>query len=250
MSTTTITYIGGPTAVLEYAGLRIVTDPTFDPPQSYAIPGSATLVKTAGPGVERAALPPIDLVLLSHHGHKDNLDYEGLELLATGVLTLSTPDAATELFGGGLVGLDDWESHHIGEVAVTAVPALHGPPGSERWVGRVTGFVMEAPGEPTVYVSGDNASLALVSQIAERFPAVDIALLFAGAAQAPNTPGTLTLTSAESVDAARALGVSRVVGLHTEDWRHFTESRADLEAAFAEAGLPLVATPRGERVAL
>ena len=49
MSTTTITYIGGPTAILEYAGLRIVTDPTFDGPGSYEDPGETTLVKTAGP---------------------------------------------------------------------------------------------------------------------------------------------------------------------------------------------------------
>jgi L-ascorbate metabolism protein UlaG (beta-lactamase superfamily) len=27
-----ITYIGGPTALLEFGGLRLLTDPTFDPP--------------------------------------------------------------------------------------------------------------------------------------------------------------------------------------------------------------------------
>jgi L-ascorbate metabolism protein UlaG (beta-lactamase superfamily) len=250
MSRTTITYIGGPTAVMEYAGLTVVTDPTFDPPQSYVTPGSSTLVKTAGPGIPRTEIGDVDLILLSHHGHKDNLDYEGLELLATGALTLSTADAATELFGGGLVGLDDWESYPSGAVTVTAVPALHGPPGSERWVGRVTGFVLEADNEPTVYVSGDNASLGLVSQIAERFPDIDIALLFAGAARTPIAPGALTLRSEDAVEAARILGASRVIGLHTEDWEHFSESRADLEAAFAAAGLPLLETPRGVCVEL
>jgi CspA family cold shock protein len=39
------------------------------------------------------------------------------------------------------------------------VPALHGPEGSEHLVGEVTGFVLAGPGLPTVYVSGDNASL-------------------------------------------------------------------------------------------
>ncbi|CAN5323706.1 MBL fold metallo-hydrolase [soil metagenome] len=244
MSTTTITYIGGPTALLSYAGLTIVTDPTFDPPQTYSEPGSSTLVKTHGPAIARVDLPSIDLILLSHHSHKDNLDYEGLELLATGVPTLSTPDAATELFGGGLQGLDNWESTTIGDVTITAVPALHGPPGSERFVGHVTGFVLEAEGEPSVYVSGDNASLPLVRQIAERFPAIDIAVLFAGAARTRIVDGALTLTSADAVEAARILGASRVVGLHTEHWEHFSESRADLEAAFAGSTV-LVDTPAG-----
>lgn len=248
MSLTTLTYIGGPTAVLEYAGLRIVTDPTFDPPGRYGDEDD-DLVKTAGPGIQRLDIGAIDLVLLSHHEHEDNLDYEGLELLAQGVLTLSTMKAATDLFGGAVVGLDNWETHEVGGVTVTAVPALHGPPGSEARLGPVIGFVLEAPGEPTIYVSGDNASLPLVEQIAGAFDHFDIALLFAGAARIPQIDAPLTLTSADAAAAARLLGVSTVVGLHTEDWEHFSENRAQLEAAFDGTDL-LVATPRGETVTL
>lgn len=249
MSTTTITWVGGPTAVLEYAGLRIVTDPTFDPPGSYQDPGESVLVKTAGPAFDRSDLGPIDAVLLSHHGHKDNLDYEGLELIATGVPTLSTRDAAADLFGGSVIGLDSWETHDLGPVTVTAVPALHGPPGSERFVGPVTGFVLEAAGEPTVYVSGDNASIPLVEQIASRFPDVAIAVLFAGAARVAGLDAALTLTSPDAARAAGILGARVVVGVHTEDWTHFSESREQLEAAFEGTGL-LVATPRGVTVSL
>ncbi len=249
MSTTTITWIGGPTAVLDYAGLRIVTDPTFDPPGSYSDPGETTLVKTAGPAFDRSELGPIDLILLSHHAHKDNLDYEGLELIATGVPTLSTRDAAADLFGGSVIGLDSWETHELGAITITAVPALHGPPGSERHVGQVTGFVLEAPDEPTVYVSGDNASIPLVEQIADRFPDVAIAVLFAGAARVPDIAGALTLTSPDAVRAAAVLGARRVVGVHTSDWAHFSETRAQLEAAFAGTDL-LVDTPRGVTVTL
>ncbi len=248
-----VTYIGGPTVLLEYAGLLIVTDPTFDPPQSYSDgDGSPPLVKTAGPGIERGDLPPVDLVLLSHHEHEDNLDYEGLELLATGIRTYSTMKAAGDLFGGGVVGLDPWESDEFNGITVTAVPALHGPPGSERRLGPVIGFVLEAAGEPTVYVSGDNASIPLVEQIAERFPDVGIAVLFAGAAQYGDLPGPLTLSSADAARAAGILGAPTVVGVHTEDWEHFSESRADLEAAFEGAfeRTPLIATPRGQRVEL
>ena len=248
MSTTTsVTYIGGPTVLLEYAGLRIVTDPTFDAPQVYT-DEDGSLEKTAGPGIQRADLGTVDLVLLSHHKHEDNLDYEGLELLATGVRTYSTPAAAMDLFGGNVVGLDPWETDAFEGVIVTAVPALHGPPGSERRLGTVTGFVLEFDDAPTVYVSGDNASLPLVEQIAERFPHIELAVLFAGAAQYPPLPGPLTLSSVDAAAAARILGASTVVGVHFEDWTHFTEDRAALEAAFG--GAPLVATPRGVRVEL
>ncbi len=249
MSTTTITYIGGPTAILEYSGLRFVTDPTFDEPQTYAEPGSTTLVKTAGPGISRAEIGAVDAVLLSHHSHKDNLDYEGLELIATGVPTISTRDAASDLFGGSVIGLDSWESYPLGPVTITAVPALHGPPGSEPMVGKVTGFVLEASGEPTVYISGDNASLPLVEQIAGRFPDIDIALLFAGAVRVPRIDGLLTLAATDAVRAAELLGASRVVGLHVEDWEHFTENADDFATAFSSTGV-LVVTPRSETVPL
>lgn len=247
MSELTLTYLGGPTAVIGYAGLRLVTDPTFDAPQRYVTEGETTLVKTVGPGIERTDLGPIDGILLSHHEHKDNLDWEGLELIATGIPTLSTPEAASDLFGGSVIGLDSWETHTLGPVTITAVPALHGPPGSEPLVGKVTGFVLEAAGEPTVYVSGDNASLPLVGQIAEHFAQIDVAVLFAGAVRVPGITGLLTLDAAQAVQAARILGARRVVGLHAEDWEHFTEDRATLEAAFAGTGL-LVPTPRGETV--
>lgn len=247
-TSTSVTYIGGPTVLLEYAGLRIVTDPTFDAPQRYPDESGGALVKTTGPGIARGDLGRVDLVLLSHHSHEDNLDYEGLELLATGVRTYSTRKAALDLFGGDVVGLDPWETDAFEGIVVTAVPALHGPPGSEQRLGPVTGFVLEADDSPTVYVSGDNASLALVEQIADRFPHIEVAILFAGAAQYPPLPGPLTLSSQDAAAAARILGASTVVGVHTEDWAHFTEDRATLEAAFG--GAPLVATPRGERVEL
>ena len=32
MTTVEITYVGGPTAVIGFAGLRLLTDPTFDAP--------------------------------------------------------------------------------------------------------------------------------------------------------------------------------------------------------------------------
>jgi L-ascorbate metabolism protein UlaG (beta-lactamase superfamily) len=40
-------YLGGPTALLELGGWRLLTDPTFDPPGDYPA-GSRVLRKTIG----------------------------------------------------------------------------------------------------------------------------------------------------------------------------------------------------------
>ncbi len=247
MSSAAITYVGGPTAIIEWAGLRLLTDPTFDEPQTYADPDGTPLVKTHGPGISIDELGAIDVVLLSHHEHEDNFDTLGATLLPGMVLTgtvLSTPEAAADL---GVTGLAPWSRFVLGAATITAVPALHGPPGCESYMGTVTGFVLEAAGEPTIYVSGDNSSLDCVREIAARFTSIDIAVLFAGAARVPSIDAPLTLTSADAVTAAEILAAKIVVGLHTEDWEHFSESRAQLEQAFAGA---LASTPRGVRVEL
>jgi len=107
-----------------------------------------------------------------------------------------------------------------------------------RITGEVIGFVLTAPDLPTVYVSGDNASLAVVEEIAARFGPVDTALLFAGAARTGLFDGVLlTLDSEQAAAAAVLLGARRVVPLHFNGWRHFTEGAERLSQAFAAAGL-------------
>lgn len=63
-----LTLIGGPTVLIEVAGFRLLTDPTFDAPREYALP-HAVLRKTAGPALAATAVGPIDAVLLSHDQH-------------------------------------------------------------------------------------------------------------------------------------------------------------------------------------
>jgi L-ascorbate metabolism protein UlaG (beta-lactamase superfamily) len=227
--------LGGPSLLIEYGGACFAVDPTFDSAGEYPI-GSRTLIKTSDAPLQPGDVGPVDAVLLSHDQHPDNLDREGRTFLTTVPLVVTTPLAAGRLDATSR-GLEPWEAVEIGEVTVTAVPAQHGPDGTEAATGPVTGFVLEAGGAPTVYISGDNASLRLVAGIAERFPAIEVAILFAGAARTPLVDGHLTLTSAEAAEAARLLGRPRVLPAHTEGWAHFTESTDDFTAAFAAAGL-------------
>ncbi|WP_328872697.1 MBL fold metallo-hydrolase [Streptomyces sp. NBC_00287] len=239
-----IRVLGGPTAFFEYGGLRFLTDPTFDGPGEY--PGRAVLRKTAPAAAAPADLGPVDVVLLSHDEHADNLDHSGRALLDGVPLTLTTPGGGRRL-GGSARGMADWETAELdrpegGTVTVTAVPAIHGPgprEAVEPVTGEVVGFVLTGEGLPSVYVSGDNASLDAVKEIADRFGPVDTAILFAGAPRFPILfdGAPLVLDSAQAAEAARLLGARRVVPVHCDSWDHFTEGRADVEAAFQAAGL-------------
>ncbi|WP_042377648.1 MBL fold metallo-hydrolase [Streptacidiphilus melanogenes] len=238
--------LGGPTASFEYGGLHFLTDPTFDEPGDYQNPGRPLLTKTASSAAQPAQLGRIDVVLLSHDEHADNLDRSGRALLADVALTLTTTSGAQRL-GGTAKGLGDWEQVTIdrpdgGTVTVTGVPAIHGPGKREEvepFTGQVTGFVLTGEGLPTVYVSGDNASLEAVGEIAARYAPVDTAVLFAGAPRFPVLFGgePLVLDSEQAAQAARILGARRVVTVHHDSWAHFTEGRDEIVAAFEAAGL-------------
>ena len=81
--------VGGPTTVLDLGGLRVVSDPTFDAPGPHGY-----LTKTAGPAVELDELGPVDLVLVSHDNHPDNLDDRGRALALAAPLVLTTRSGA------------------------------------------------------------------------------------------------------------------------------------------------------------
>jgi L-ascorbate metabolism protein UlaG (beta-lactamase superfamily) len=228
---------GGPTVLFEYGGLRFLTDPTFDGPGDYPRPGGRFLTKTAPPAAGPETLGKIDVVLLSHDEHPDNLDNSGRELLKGVPVILTTPSAAGRL-GGTTRGLMPWEAVEIGGVTVTAVPALHGPEGCEPVMGEVTGFVLTGDGLPTIYISGDNASLDRVRQIAERFGPVDTAVLFAGAVRIGAFDNAiLTINGELAAEAATILGARRVVPAHVDSWKHFSEGREEFITAFEKAGL-------------
>jgi L-ascorbate metabolism protein UlaG (beta-lactamase superfamily) len=59
----TITLIGGPTALIEIDGFRLLTDPTFDHPGAYKLP-HVTLEKLVGPAISAAQVGAVDVVLL------------------------------------------------------------------------------------------------------------------------------------------------------------------------------------------
>ncbi len=241
VSQLTITYVGGPTALLKFAGVRFLTDPTFDSAGNEYRSGPATLRKLSDPALSPEALGPFDYVLLSHDHHFDNLDRTGRTLLANAKMALTTDEGAARL-GGNSLGLKTWQSIDLstpqgGALRVVATPARHGPEGLNR--GPVTGFVMflaDAP-ERAIYVSGDTVWYEGVAIVAQRFP-VRAAILHLGAARVPEVgPFHLTMTAAEAVEAARVFAKAVIVPLHFEGWAHFSESREDIIQAFAAAGL-------------
>ncbi|MFI5028248.1 MAG: MBL fold metallo-hydrolase [Solirubrobacterales bacterium] len=243
MTSIAITYVGGPTALLEVAGLRLLTDPTFDPPgRRYHFGWGAMSRKLQGPAISPAEIGRIDAVLLSHDHHDDNLDPAGRELLPAAGRVITTPSGARRL-GGGSLGLAPWSTTTLTtpevEVKVTATPCRHGPPLSRPIVGEVVGFLLEweGQGNGALWLSGDTVLFPGVTEVGERFD-VGIAIVNLGAARFPfSGPARYTMNAAEAIRVARDLQLAKLVPIHYEGWKHFRQGREAVERSFSEAGI-------------
>lgn len=144
-----VTFLGHSTVLIELAGLRILTDPIL-------VDRLGFLTRVVRP-IPSRLYAGIDLVLVSHL-HLDHLDRLSLERLGPESEVVVGPGAAALVRGWGwqrVTELAPGETHHVGDVRVTATTAAHPgsrPPFGPR--GTAVGYVLES-GDARLYFAGD-----------------------------------------------------------------------------------------------
>jgi len=236
-----LTYFGTATLLVELGGVRLLTDPVFDPAgTTHVFAPTFQSTKTYATAAAAGDLPDVDAVLLSHDQHGDNLDAAGRAVLSRAPRVVTTEAAAKRLARrsgarGELVGLAPFAETTVtrgsSSVTVVAAPARHGPPLSLPLVGCVVGFVVRAAGR-TLYITGDTVLFRGVHEVAARFD-VDVVVAHLGAAH--YGPFRFTMNAAEAVALASLFPRARIVPVHYEGWTHFRETRADVDRAFSSA---------------
>src|ERR1700746_2730699 len=147
-----ITHIDTACILLEINEYRILTDPTLDNAGKFYYHGFGSVSrKTENPALQKTNLSNIDLILLSHHQHKDNFDHKGREFASSISKIISTKQASKTI--PSIIGLDNWDvygidTNKVSNLKITAPPAQHHPwwlP--EFFVGKVIGFIIEFDGQ-------------------------------------------------------------------------------------------------------
>jgi L-ascorbate metabolism protein UlaG (beta-lactamase superfamily) len=238
----TITHIGGPTALIEVGGWRLLTDPTFDSPgKRYNFGWGTSSRKLTGAAVAPAELGPVDAVLLSHDHHEDNLDPAGRALLPSAGTVVTTVPGAGRL-GGNAHGLAPWattrlEAEGKPPIEVVATPCRHGPPLSRPIVGAVIGFGLRWEGQEggALWISGDTVLYDGVREVAKRLP-VETAIVHLGGVRFPiSGPLRYTMNAREAVELCDLIRPRTTIPIHYEGWKHFRQGRKAIEAEFATA---------------
>jgi L-ascorbate metabolism protein UlaG (beta-lactamase superfamily) len=231
------TFIGHSSFLVQLGGRCVLLDPIWS--------RRASPVRFAGPrrvrrpGQPLAALPGVDLLLVSHN-HYDHLDLPTLRA----VRRRWAPPAATglgnaqHLAKAGLRGateLDWWEAVEFTGLRVTYVPAQHFSARTpfDRNRSLWGGFVLQFAGT-TVYFAGDSGWCPHFAAIAERFPSIDLALLPIGAYQPRSFMRTQHMDPEEAVLAHLALRPRRSIGMHFGTFAGLTDEAIDAPATALE----------------
>jgi L-ascorbate metabolism protein UlaG (beta-lactamase superfamily) len=178
-----ITFLGHATLMLDYNGWIIHVDPV-----------SAE--------ADYTALPPADLVLVTHE-HSDHLDAAVVaRITRPGTVIVANPAAAAKLRGA--VVLRNGESTTAGSVKIEAVPAYNTSPGRERFhpKGRDNGYLLTIAGK-RIYIAGDTEDTPEMKALKN----IDIAFL------PMNQP--YTMTPEQVAKAARAFKPRVLYPYHT-----------------------------------
>ena len=236
-----LTLLRHATLRVETGGHALLVDPMLDAPGARA-PVRGTPQERPNPLVPlpvsvREAVDGVDAALVTHT-HVDHLDAAGVTaLIPLGLPVFCQPEDLDDL---GQLGLDlrplprgepvAWEG-----LTIHRTGGRHGrEEAMVQGLGPVSGFVVAAAGEPTVYVAGDTV---WCPEVAEAIDAhrPDVIVVNAGGARFLEG-GTVTMEAADVAAVAEAAPGARVVAVHMEAINHCLETRADLAAALGGDG--------------
>lgn len=226
------------TLLVESGGVRLLVDPMLSPagsqPPVDETPNPRPNPLVELPGTPLDAVAGIGATLVSHL-HSDHFDRQALGVLPRDVPVLCQPRDQPMLARAGLPARVVDEPVELAGVRIARTGGRHGTGAIGVEMGDVSGFVIAAEGEPTLYVAGDTIWCEEVAAaIAEHEPAVIV--VNAGAARFIRGD-PITMDADDVVATCRAAPDALVVAVHMEAMNHCLLTRAELLQAVADAGL-------------
>lgn len=242
-----IFFIGTATVLLRYAGFTILTDPNFlHQGEHVHLHYGIRSARQTNPAIEIEELPPIDLIVLSHM-HEDHFDRVVEQKLDKNLPIITTPHAAAKLTHKGFKAtqaLDTWETFTVtkGEysLCITSMPGRHGPGVINALLPPVMGSMLEFQNSARqtkfrIYITGDTLVYEKLSEIPQRYPDIDLALLHLGGTKVFGV--LLTMDASQGVQAIQIIAPRTAIPIHYNDYTVFKSPLEDFVKAIAAAGL-------------
>jgi L-ascorbate metabolism protein UlaG (beta-lactamase superfamily) len=236
-----LTLLRHATLVLSLGELRFLVDPMLAEAGSMeAIPDTPSprpnplVPLPTTPEALRELLSGLDAVLVTHR-HRDHWDDRAAQLLSRDLPIFCQPQDADLLRGQGFPFVYPVEVSLIWHgVQITRTEGQHGRGAMAERLGPVSGFLLRAVGEPSVYVAGDTVWCPEVKQVL-RHRKPEVVVLNAGAAQFTQG-GAITMDLEDILQVQRAAPAAHLVLVHMEAMNHCVLTRQPLREKLRSAG--------------
>jgi L-ascorbate metabolism protein UlaG (beta-lactamase superfamily) len=177
----------------------------------------------------------VEMALISHL-HNDHFDALAQELLSKTIPIFCQPGDETQIADKGFQEvMSVKESVTWQGFSLTRTPAQHG---TGEWIarmGNVSGFVLQAADEPTVYWAGNTIWYEAVEQVLAAAQPDIIIIHSSGAKFGDSDP--IVMDAAQTIAVCQAAPSAIVVAIHLDSLDHGTVSRADLRALAQQSGI-------------
>ncbi|MDB4989258.1 MAG: hypothetical protein JWN04_4436 [Myxococcaceae bacterium] len=247
-------WLGGPTALIERGGLRVITDPMLGPrgPQAFVLPKHPSSGQPDAAISRYTAPPPADLAhldaILISHTHADHVDATAKAQLPKNVPLVVAAAGAEAMRAAGFTDVRplDWgETLSIEArgttLEVRAVPAHHsGDPELDREIGRGNGYVLawrDARGSYRVYWTGDAVLSEETKNLTDQVGHIDLLLPHLGGVGGDGPRGLRTMDAEQAIELVRRVNPARVIPIHHTTFGHYREPIEALEQRALESGL-------------
>ena len=231
------------TFVVTLDNLRILVDPMLSPAEAMEPVANAgnqwriPLVELPLSESEvDTLLHQIDAVLVTHT-HRDHWDATAQALLPKDLPILCQPEDQHIIEQAGFTSVipvqqsTEWQG-----IQLYRTGAQHGSGELGKKMGPVSGFVLKAPGAPSLYISGDTIWCPEVEQALAHF-SPGVIVLYAGAATYATGGGPITMTDEDVCRVCRAAPEAQVVAVHMEVINHCRLTRSALRETIATEDL-------------
>ena len=242
------------TLILNYAGQRILVDPMFFP--KGAIDPFAG--KERNPTVD---LPisideitkDVDLVLVTHT-HPDHFDPIASEALNKSIKLINQPADKAFFQKENFTNAETLNDSTVwNNISIYRTDGKHGSGEVLNHMGIVSGFVLKAQNQPTVYIVGDSIWNEEVEGAIQKFQP-DVIVINSGGAIFPGFDANpILMTEEQVVSLVKASGDAKIIAVHMEALDHCRTTRTSLRQKADEAGIgtdQLVILQDGEQVTL
>jgi L-ascorbate metabolism protein UlaG (beta-lactamase superfamily) len=239
-------FVGNATMIIRCHGFTVLTDPNFlhRGQRAYLGWGISTRRRTE-PALDVKALPPVDLVVLSHM-HGDHWDRIARDSLDKDLPIVTTHHAAQRLRRQGFsnaLGLGKWEYHHVsrGDTAltVTATPGRHAPGPAQMLLPPVMGSVLDfGHGDDVdlrLHISGDTILDPCLADIPRRFPDIDVGIVHLGGTRIFGL--MVTMDGMQGAEWLQLIKPESALPVHYDDYEAFASPLTDFQHHVRRVGL-------------